>query len=213
MKITGNKDRRMNPKDDKTGLLERTLWTWYPKTRLGQGACGHATLWVEANDEGIVGGSVVAKDVNFETEWDSRIFSDDPSPKGTLPVFILPYMGFHVHKALRSFRLLTDHAPYGDLFDFVQKFPLPNPKEMDKDKPETEQDMIPVAYRPPLQELLEHVQAAVDTFPGPPSKEDYDLVHSKKRKKQSNEEMGDRYDHKDTLRAEKLRKLEREKGI
>lgn len=76
------------------------------------------------------------------------VCSHNLSPKKTVPVFILPYMGFHVHKALRSFRLFTEHAPYGDLFDFMQKFPLPNPleKEKDKDKSSIQQDMIPVGF-------------------------------------------------------------------
>lgn len=74
--ITGKEGSRINPKefealdfdeypsnewidttkDAKTAkVLERTRWTWYPKMRLGQGARGRATIWVEVDDDGIVG--------------------------------------------------------------------------------------------------------------------------------------------------------------
>ncbi|KAE9972719.1 hypothetical protein EG327_009420 [Venturia inaequalis] len=157
---------------------EGTKWKWFPKTRLGQGACGRATLWVEVDEEGTVGGSAVAKDVNFEKEWDSKnawwdtdhdipmevaahrtVCSLDLSPEKTLPVFMLPYRGFHVHNALRCYRLLTEPALDGDLFGLMQKFPLPGPKEKGKDKPETPQDMIPVAFA--WRVFLALIQAAI----------------------------------------------------
>lgn len=67
--------------------------------------------------------------------------------------------------------------------------------------------------RPDLETLLEWVMESLHGFPEPPSKEDHDLIHSKKRKRQPGEQVGDRYDHKETIRLAKLRKTERGKGV
>lgn len=67
--------------------------------------------------------------------------------------------------------------------------------------------------RPDLKRLLQCVQAGVDRFPGPPSPADYNRVHSKKRKGQPGEKNGDHYDHEETQREQKLRSIDREKGV
>lgn len=67
--------------------------------------------------------------------------------------------------------------------------------------------------RPDLELLLKCVQAGVDRFPGPPSPADSNLIHSKKSKGRTGEENGEHYSHEETQRAEKLRKIEREKGV